>query len=143
DMKGLQHSYWRARVDIRWLIVVTVAALIIGASVVPFLNVRAANPAGGTIGPAGPAITWVGDVNGTGSTGGEGNCIDSGPGKNCDSFALTLSGTEADWSGKLAQVKIGWSLQTHDYDLYIHKGDLTGPVAASGANQGQPRTEEA
>jgi len=87
-------------------------------------------------------VTWVGDVTGSGGTLGEGNCIDSGPGKNCDSFALTLSGTESDWTGKLVQVRVAWSLGTHDYDLYIHKGDLSGPVAASGANQGQPGTEE-
>ncbi len=141
-MKRLTQSIRRVRFDIRWLVVFAVAAIVIAACYLPFLKVRAANPPSGTIGVAGPAVTWVGDVTGAGATGGEGQCIDSGPGKNCDSFALTISGTESDWAGKLVQVKIDWSLQTHDYDLYIHKGDLTGPVAAQGANQGQPGTEE-
>lgn len=141
-MNRSQHSYWQARFDFRWLIVVVVAALIISISLVPILHVRAASPATGTIGPAGPTVPWVGDVTGTGATGGEGQCIDDGPAKNCDSFTLTLSGAENDWLGKLVQIKVAWALQSSDYDLYIHKGDLTGPVAAQGANQGQPGTEE-
>jgi hypothetical protein len=84
----------------------------------------------------------VGNAPGTGGTGGEGQCIDSGPAQNCDSFTLTVSGTEADWTGKLIQIRANWSLQASDYDLYVHKGDLTGPVAAQGTNGGQPGTEE-
>jgi len=84
----------------------------------------------------------VGTVTGTGGTLGEGNCIDSGPGQNCDTFQLTIGGSESDWVGKLAQVRVAWNLPATDYDLYIHKGDLSGPVAAQGANQGQPGTEE-
>src|SRR5712672_462479 len=76
---------------------------------------RAASPAAGTLGPAGPAVNWTGDSLATGSTNGESNCIDSGLLKNCDSFALTLSGVPSDWNGKLAQVQIAWSLGTHDY----------------------------
>src|SRR5207248_7846360 len=105
---------------------------------------HAASPASGTIAPTLGATTgWAGDPNlATGATGGEDQCIDSGPAKNCDSFALTVSGNVSDWNGKLIQVKVDWNLGTHDYDLYIHKGDLSGQVAASGTNSGQPGTDE-
>ncbi len=120
-------------------------ALSIGAAVCAsflFSRVHAANPGGGTISPAGPILNWVGDAPGTGGTGGEGQCIDSGPARNCDSFTLTVSGTDADWAGKLVQIRVNWSLQASDYDLYVHKGDLSGPVATQGTNAGQPGTEE-
>jgi len=116
-------------------------AALIGGSLL-FSRAHAANPGGGTIGPSGPALTWVGNAPGTGGTGGEGQCINSGAAQNCDSFTLTVSGTESDWTGKLIQIRVNWSLQTSDYDLYVHKGDLTGPVAAQGTNGGQPGTEE-
>jgi len=121
-------------------ICLAIAAAISGSFV--FSRVHAANPGGGTIGPSGPILNWVGNAPGTGGTGGEGQCIDSGPAQNCDSFTLTVSGTETDWTGKLIQIRANWSLQASDYDLYVHKGDLTGPVAAQGTNGGQPGTEE-
>ena len=121
-------------------ICLAIAAAISGSFV--FSRVHAANPGSGTIGPSGPILNWVGNAPGTGGTGGEGQCIDSGPAPNCDSFTLTVSGTETDWAGKLIQIRVNWSLQASDYDLYVHKGDLTGPAAAQGTNGGQPGTEE-
>src|ERR1044072_3627727 len=103
---------------------------------------HAADPGGGSITPTGPTLNWIGNVPGTGGTGGEGQCIDSGPAQNCDSFTLTVSGTDTDWTGKLIQIRVNWSLQASDYDLYVHKGDLSGPVATQGTNGGQPGTEE-
>jgi hypothetical protein len=108
------------------------------------MRARASSPSSGSISATSNTPTsWAGDPTlATGATGGEGQCIDSGPGKNCDSFALTVNGSTSDWNGKLIQVKVDWNLGTHDYDLYIHKGDLTGQVAASGTNGGQPGTDE-
>jgi hypothetical protein len=63
-------------------------------------------------------------------------------GTNCDSFTLKVNGTTADWASKILNVKIDWSIPVNDYDLYIHKGDLTGPIVAQSAN-GAPSTEEA
>src|SRR4030081_2927602 len=116
---------------IRWLLAPVFGSVLLLGCLMPLLRTSAATPASGTIGPSGPAVTWVGDVTGSGGTLGEGNCIDSGPGKNCDSFALTLSGTESDWTGKLVQVRVARSLGTHAYALSIPTGDLSGPVAAS------------
>ncbi len=59
-------------------------------------------------------------------------------GTNCDSFALTISGTAADWvaAGKQVHVQINWSLPATDYDMYVHKGTLSGPVVASSGSGG-------
>ncbi|HEX3228134.1 MAG TPA: hypothetical protein VHQ95_04170, partial [Pyrinomonadaceae bacterium] len=126
-----------------FLFILLSLALAVLACVGTFFRGRAATPSGGTMAPTlGATITWNGDSLATGATGGEGQCIDSGPAKNCDSFALTVSGNPSDWTGKLIQVRAAWTSQAHDYDLYVHKGDLSGPVAASGTNGGQPATEE-
>ena len=91
----------------------------------------AAEPSGGTIGPSGPALTWNGTAPGTPPTGGgEDSCEE---GTNCDSFKLTISGMPADWAAavKVVHVQINWATPSTDYDLYVHKGSLDGPVVAS------------
>jgi hypothetical protein len=126
------------------LFILLCIALVIVASLATFVRSHAANPSGDTIAPTlGAKKTWAGDPNlATGSTGGESQCIDSGPAKNCDTYSLTVQGTPSDWNGKLLQIQIAWQSGAHDYDLYIHKGDLTGPIAAQGTNSGQPGTSE-
>jgi hypothetical protein len=94
----------------------------------------AADPTGGTIGPSGPAVTWAGTGSGTPPTGGAEDACEEG--QNCDSFKLTISGTPADWAAavKVVHVQINWTSPSTDYDLYVHKGSLDGPlVASSGA----------
>src|ERR1044072_2484406 len=90
----------------------------------PYTTLFRANPSSGSIGPTigGTPTTWVGDVTGTGAEGGEEQCIDDGPAKNCDSFALTVTGAQSDWVSKILKVRISWTLQANDYDVYIHKG---------------------
>ncbi len=98
--------------------------------------VFAASPSGGSIAPAGPNLAWSGTASGIPPTGGaEDACTE---GTNCDSYALTISGTPADWvaAGKQVHVQINWSLPASDYDLYVHKGDLSGPVVASSGSAG-------
>lgn len=87
---------------LRSLFIFMVLALAACSSLFLF-STEAANPAGGSIGPTigGTPVTWVGDVTGTGAELGEEQCIDSGPAKNCDSFALTVTGTQNDWAGKM------------------------------------------
>src|SRR6185436_10053172 len=53
---------------------------------------------------------------------------------NCDTFSLTLAGTVDDWNGRNARVSLSWLLPATDYDMYVHKGSITGPVVASSAN---------
>jgi hypothetical protein len=89
----------------------------------------AASPSGGTITPSGPTLTWNGTGTGIPPTaGGESSCTE---GVNCDSYALTISNTPSDWTGKQVHVQINWTLPATDYDMYVHKGTLNGPVVAS------------
>ena len=98
-----------------FLFVLLCIILAVMASFGTFFRGRAATPAAGSIAPTvGANTTWNGDSLATGATGGESQCIDSGPAKNCDSFALTVSGNQSDWNGKLVQVQITWQLGTHD-----------------------------
>ncbi|PZR71333.1 MAG: hypothetical protein DLM73_16165 [Chthoniobacterales bacterium] len=92
----------------------------------------AAAPPSGTVSPNGPNVAWAG--TGTGvppAAGGEGDCTD--PESNCDAYKLTISGTPADWiaAGKQVHVQINWTLPSTDYDMYIHKGTVKGPIVAS------------
>ncbi|MFN2476737.1 MAG: hypothetical protein ABR526_10415 [Chthoniobacterales bacterium] len=95
----------------------------------------AASPTGGTISPGGPnPPVW----NGTGlvaNGGGEADCTE---GQDCDSYKLTISGTPADWAAvaKLVHVQINWTSPSTDYDMFVHKGTLAGPVVASSAGGG-------
>jgi hypothetical protein len=100
---------------------------------------RSATPSSGTLNPAGPTVNWVG-------TAGGGGALDEGPtcveGVSCDTFILTLSGTPTDWTGLKARIVISSpdpSGET-DYDLYVHKGDNSGPLVPNGtsANSGTP-----
>lgn len=101
----------------------------------------AATPPSGTITPSTATdVTWTG--TGTGvppAAGGEADCEE---GANCDTFQLTLSGAPADWVGKQVKVRIQWLANASDYDLYIHKGSLDGPVVAS-SGAGGTTSEEA
>ncbi|MEP6871397.1 MAG: hypothetical protein ABI939_06045 [Anaerolineaceae bacterium] len=97
----------------------------------------AANPPSGTITTAGPAVTWNG-TSGTGAptAGGESECAPDG--SNCDTFSLTISGTPSDWAtaNKRVHVQINWLTPSSDYDMFIHRGDLTGPIVVESANGG-------
>jgi hypothetical protein len=106
---------------------------------------HAANPAAGTISPAGPDVTWQGPLSG-GACANETSCVE---GANCDTFKLTLSGTEEDWAGKVVNITINWTNPANDYDLYIHKGEncpatgpCQGPIVSQDGN-GAPSTREA
>ncbi|HEY8411390.1 MAG TPA: post-COAP-1 domain-containing protein [Pyrinomonadaceae bacterium] len=106
---------------------------------------HASNPPSGTINSTGPNVVWQGPITG-GAGANESTCVE---GTNCDTFKLTLSGTEADWDGKVVNVTINWLNPADDYDLYIHKaencpatGACDGPVVSQDGN-GAPSTQEA
>ncbi len=104
-------------------------------------RVLAANPASGSISAGTTApVTWVGTATGTGSAQGESTCVD---GVNCDVYTLTVSGAPSDYAGHIVDVKIHWTVPADDYDLYIHQGDLTGPVVGTSAGGAPGTTEEA
>lgn len=113
---------------------IVLACALVSASALIGYWALAANPPGGTIGPAGPNLTWAGTAPGVPPTGGAEDACEEGT--NCDSFALTLSGTPADWVGKQVHVQINWTLPASDYDMYVHKGGLDGPIVASSGSGG-------
>ena len=100
---------------------------------------HAATPASGSLSASSTApVTWMGDAPGTGAANGESTCVD---GVNCDVFTLTLSGNPTDYAGKQLSVAISWTVPADDYDLYVHKDTVSGPVVASSAG-GAPSTME-
>jgi hypothetical protein len=106
----------------------------------------ASSPSGATINPtATTTLTWVGTATGGGAlntplglTNPEDLCQE---GLTCDTFTLTVGGTQADWSGKLVHIKIEWLLPVTDYDLYIHKDSNTGPLVATSGRGATSPTE--
>ena len=97
----------------------------------------AANPSSGTVNTTGPGVAWDGTALG-GSSAGESTCVE---GVNCDTYTLTVSGTAADWAGKVVDVRISWLVPANDFDLYIHKGSNAGPIVAD-SGSGAPDTDE-
>src|SRR4051812_15259326 len=111
-------------------------SLILAAVILAFFTFadrsRSANPTSGSLGPAGPTVTWVGTALG-GAAPDELACVN---GVNCDVYTLMLTGTPADWVGKQAHIKISWPNSGDDFDVAIHKGTLSGPVVGGAAEGG-------
>ena len=101
-------------------------------------RVEASNPTSGTLTTTSSPITWQGTAIGGGATGdlgltglftSEDTCVE---GVSCDSFTLNIAGTPSDWANakKIVHVHLGWTIPAQDFDMYIHKGSLDGPVVA-------------
>jgi hypothetical protein len=86
---------------------------------------KAASPSSATLASTDSTpITWTGTATGPAapalpSFAGVPELPSCEEGVNCDSFALTIDGTTADWTGKVARIRINWLLPTTDYDLYV------------------------
>ena len=91
-----------------------------------------ATPASGTVNPGGPQLNWVGTAVGGGSLD-ESTCVE---GVNCDTFTLTLSGTPSNWAGLKARIVVSCSDPSglSDYDVYVHKGNNSGPIVPAGTS---------
>ncbi len=98
----------------------------------------ASTPSSGTLGPVkGSSAAWVGSGI-AGATTDETTCVD---GTDCDVFTVTLTGSPGNYKGLVLAISIAHSISLNDYDLYVHKGSLTGPVVAS-STSGIPETGE-
>src|SRR5918911_5207993 len=128
-------SHSSLRTVLTWL---NLSALVIGLIVIPFAQTRASNPSSGTISPTGPTVNWTGTATGGTYATKEplgGSTSKCQVGVDCDTFALNVSGTAADWAGKQINVTISWLTPAYDYDLFIYKGaDNTGPLVDSSGN---------
>ena len=106
----------------------------------PVSNSYAATPAAATLNadntttpPRNPTTgtLWNGDRAGGAAANGEADCANPTLGPLvCDSFQLTLTG---DFTNKRARVQINWNSPTTDYDMYIHKDSISGPIIATSA----------
>jgi hypothetical protein len=104
------------------------------------LPILASQPSSGTLAASSTsAVTFAGSAAGGASADAENTCVE---GVNCDTFTLNVGGTPADWTGKNVKVSLSWLLPATDYDLYVHKTDVSGPVVASSA-QGTNTAEAA
>jgi len=102
---------------------------------------HASNPSTGSINLNSAAISWQGSALAGGATGDAGiglvtseeMCVE---GVSCDTYTLAIEGTPQDWinANKLVHVHLGWTVTAQDFDVYIHKGDLNGPVVANSGN---------
>ena len=99
---------------------------------------QAASPSSATITASSTPIPFVTTATG-GASSGESTCVE---GTNCDTFTLTVGGAVSDYAGKIVKLNFSWTLPASDYDFYIHKGTLTGPIVATGANDGAPATTD-
>ncbi len=97
----------------------------------------ASDPQSGSVDPSTASpVTWTSNSTGVPASGGESTCID---GTSCDVFVLTVApGT---WTGKRVAVSIKWTLSASDYDLFVHKDSVDGPVVGQSAG-GAPQTSE-
>ena len=114
---------------------------VITAALLTQRTAEASNPTQGTLTLSSAPITWQGTAVGGGATGdpaggllsSEDMCVE---GVTCDTFVLTIGGTPQDWinAGKLVNVHLGWTIPAQDFDVYIHKGSVNGPIVASSGN---------
>src|SRR5260370_10945209 len=90
-------------------------------------------PASGTVNASGSqTASWVGTtISPGGNSNTESTCMDNSPVLGCETFTLTVNGTQSDWAGKKVQVLLSWTSITNEYDIYIHKGSNAGPLITS------------
>ena len=97
-------------------------------------NAPDATPTSGTLNPGGPDVTWTGTAVG-GSSQDESTCVE---GVNCDTFTLTVGGEPADWAGSSVRITFNWPGVADDYDIYVHKGGLDGPIVDDAVTGNMP-----
>ncbi|HEY0003815.1 MAG TPA: hypothetical protein VGB17_03305, partial [Pyrinomonadaceae bacterium] len=91
----------------------------------PLLTTRAALPAGATLSPsATEPVIWTGTATGPASA--MSTAASCREGVDCDTFALSLDGSAADWANRAVRIKISWKLAATDYDLYLLRETTNG-----------------
>jgi hypothetical protein len=62
----------------------------------------------------------------------ESSCVEN---VTCETFTVTVLGTQANWTGQRVQVQLNWQSSGNEYDIYIHQGANTNN-SGTGANSG-------
>lgn len=102
------------------------------------VQLHASSPSSATLGPTNDSsVTWAGSGV-AGATTDETTCVN---GVDCDTFTINLNGSPANYANLVLSIQVAWKVGANDYDLYVHKGDLTGPVIAS-STDGIPGVSE-
>jgi hypothetical protein len=102
-------------------------------------------PASGSVNASGSqTASWDGTTT---SAGGNQNtdttCMDNSPGPfGCETFTLTVIGTQADWAGKKIQVLLTWTNLGNEYDIHIHKTSNAQQPPITSAYQGPGLTNQ-
>jgi hypothetical protein len=123
--------------DLRTVRVAAGLSTALGLALAFSVLARAAMPASGTLTPTSGPVAWDSfAAAAAASPEGESTCVE---GVNCDTFTLKLAA--GDYRGKRVRYKATWTNQVNDYDLYVHAGDLTGPVIET-PNPGAPSTAQ-
>jgi hypothetical protein len=124
-------------------VLVLTLGVVAGLAVLMFAQpgAEASSPNSGTVTLTSAPLNWKGTATAGGALGdpllglvtSEDMCIE---GTSCDTFMLTIGGSASDWinAKKLVHVHLGWTLPTQDFDVYIHRGDLNGPIVANSGN---------
>src|ERR1700720_588487 len=96
----------------------------------------APTPSSGTVGPSpgGPSATWQQGSPTTpgGNVNMESSCVEN---VTCETFTVTVSGTQSNWVGQRVQAQLNWQSSANEYDVYIHQGANTN-TSGMGANSG-------
>jgi hypothetical protein len=114
-------------------VLMLLAAIAMAVCVPALFSARAQNPGSGTIHVTDTSpITWVSTHPAPGAAvNTESLCVDD---VNCETFTLTVAGTQSDWAGKRVQVLLTWSSGANEYDIYIHQGSNSGKLVTSSMN---------
>ena len=123
------------------LITLVCVLVLLSTAFVALPGVQASSPNSGAISLSSTPVTWKGTATAGGALGdpllglvtAEDMCIE---GTTCDTYMLTINGNASDWinAKKVVHIHLGWTVPTQDFDVYVHKGDLNGPIVANSGN---------
>jgi len=120
-----------ARTILSTLLLLAGFALLCSSPFIGYAQLPVGNVGSGNVGPSpgGATASWNGVASAPGGgVNTEAACVE---GANCETFNLTVDGVKANWVGQKVQVQLTWQSSANEYDIYIHKGTLAGPVVTS------------
>jgi hypothetical protein len=100
-------------------------------------SIDAPSPSSGNVGPSpgGPSASWQEGTPASAvgpNVNMESSCVEN---VTCETFTLTVNGTQANWVGQRVRVQLKWQDGANEYDIYIHQGANTN-TSGMGANSG-------
>src|SRR5690242_17827 len=130
------------------LFIATIAALVVGSGMSNFFgrSALAASPAGGTVSPSSPVVTYTGGpflgINQTDSA--DSATITCTPVTPCDDFALAISLPTGDPNSYIFNVTVSWTDRAtptsahNDFDVFVYDANGNLVSSNSGATSSNP-----